>query len=428
MIRRQPTRRAILKSATALTATASVGGFIGRAAAQGPQSRQIDAALRRAVDAKEVPGVVAMAVNERGLIYEGAFGTRNLAQGTAMTLDTIFRIASMTKAVTSVAAMQLVEQGRLQLDQPVGDILPELSAPQVLEGFDDAGAPRLRPAKQPITLRHLLTHTAGFAYPVWDAELARYIKVTNTPPGNTGKLASIRLPLIFDPGDRWEYGINLDWAGRVVEAVSGLPLEVYFRQHIFAPLGMSDTDYAISAAQRSRLVSAHQRKEDGSLEPIVPPDPPWREFWSGGGGLNSTGRDYLVFLQMLMHQGRFNGAQLLRPQTVALMGQNQIGNIRAGVLKTANPQVSNDVDFFPGMVCKWGLGYMLTPQPGPNGRSAGSAGSVTWAGVYNTYYWLDPQKRIAGVIMTQILPFADHKAVALYGEFESGIYGGLKAA
>jgi methyl acetate hydrolase len=425
-IRRQ-TRREILKATAALTATASVGAVVRRAAAQGgaAQSRQIDAVLRRATDAKEVPGVVAVAANDRGVIYEGAFGTRNLAQGPAMTLDTVFRIASMTKAVTSVAAMQLVEQGKLQLDQPVGDILPELSAPQVLEGFDDSGAPRLRPAKRPITLRHLLTHTAGFAYPVWDEALGRYIKASGTPPGNTGKLASLRLPLVFDPGERWEYGINLDWAGRVVEAISGLPLEVYFRQHIFAPLGMSDTDYMTSAAQRSRLVSVHQRKEDGTLEPTEPKDPPWREFWSGGGGLNSTGRDYLVFLQMLLHQGRFNGAQLLRPQTVALMGQNQIGDIRAGVLKTAVPETSNDVDFFPGMVCKWGLGYMLTPQPGPNGRSAGS---VTWAGVYNTYYWLDPQKRIAGVFMTQILPFADHKAVALYGEFESGIYGGLKAA
>jgi CubicO group peptidase (beta-lactamase class C family) len=188
---------------------------------------------------------------------------------------------------------------------------------------------------------------------------------------------------------------------------------------------MSDTDYVISSAQRSRLVSVHQRKEDGSLEPTAPPDPPWREFWSGGGGLYSTGRDYLVFLQMLMHQGRFNGAQLLRPQTVALMGQNQIGDVRAGILKTAIPERSNDVDFFPGMPCKWGLGYMITPQLGPNGRSAGS---VTWAGIFNTYYWLDPQKRIAGVFLTQILPFADHKAVALYGEVESGIYGGLKAA
>ena len=427
MTTRSQTRREILKVTAALSATASVGAVIGHAAAQGgaAQSRQIDAVLRRATEAKEVPGVVALAANDKGVIYEGAFGTRDLAKGPAMTLDTIFRLASMTKAVTTVAAMQLVEQGKLQLDQPVGNILPELSAPQVLDGFDDSGAPRLRPAKRPITLRHLLTHTAGFGYEVWDPLLIRYVKASGTPSGTTGKLASLRLPLVFDPGERWEYGINLDWVGRTVEAVSGLPLEVYFRQHIFAPLGMSDTDYVISAAQRSRLVSVHQRKEDGSLEPIAPPDPPWREFWSGGGGLYSTGRDYLVFLQMLMHQGRFNGAQLLRPQTVALMGQNQIGDIRAGILKTAIPERSNDVDFFPGMPCKWGLGYMITPQPGPNGRSAGS---VTWAGVYNTYYWLDPQKRIAGVFMTQILPFADHKAVALYGEFESGIYGGLKAA
>jgi CubicO group peptidase (beta-lactamase class C family) len=425
-IRRQ-TRRAFLKTTAALTATASVGAVIRHAAAQGgaAQSRQIDAVLRHATDTKEVPGVVAMAANDKGVIYEGAFGTRDLAQGPAMTLDTIFRLASMTKAVTSVAAMQLVEQGKLQLDQPIGNVLPELSAPQVLEGFDDSGAPRLRPAKRPITLRHLLTHTAGFGYEFLNADLIRYVKVSGTPSGATGKLASLRMPLVFDPGERWEYGINLDWVGRTVEAISGLPLEVYFRQHIFAPLGMSDTDYVISAAQRSRLVSVHQRKEDGSLEPIEPKDPPWREFWSGGGGLYSTGRDYLVFLQMLMHQGRFNGAQLLRPQTVALMGQNQIGDIRAGVAKTAMPERSNDFDFFPGMSCKWGLGYMLTPQPGPNGRSAGS---VTWAGIFNTYYWLDPQKRIAGVFLTQILPFADHKAVALYGEFESGIYGGLKAA
>jgi methyl acetate hydrolase len=424
MIRKSFNRRDFLRTAAAAAAAVSLRARNGHAAAA-PLHTQTDTALRQATEHKDVPGVVAMAANDKGLIYEGAFGTRDLARGPDMTLDTIFRLASMTKAVTSVAAMQLVEQGKLQLEQPIGTVLPELSAPQVLEGFDDAGAPRLRPAKRPITLRHLLTHTAGFAYAVWDAELGRYIKVTNTPPGNTGKLASLRLPLVFDPGDRWEYGINLDWAGRVVEAVSGLPLEVYFRQHIFAPLGMTDTDYAISAAQRSRLVSVHQRKEDGSLEPIVPPDPPWREFWSGGGGLYSTGRDYLVFLQMLMHQGRFNGAQLLRPQTVATMGQNQIGDIRAGILKTANPEVSNDVDFFPGMPCKWGLGYIINPQPGPNGRSAGS---VTWAGIYNTYYWLDPRKRIAGVFLSQILPFADDKAVALYGAFERGVYGVFKTA
>src|SRR6516162_3598815 len=424
MIYSRQTRREFLGTAAAVAAAVSLRARNGHAAAA-PLHTQIDRALRQATEHKDVPGVVAMAANDKGIIYEGAFGTRNLARGPDMTLDTIFRLASMTKAVTSVAAMQLVEQGKLQLDQPIGNVLPELSAPQVLDGFDDAGAPRLRPAKRPITLRHLLTHTAGFGYEFDNADLVRYVKTTNTPQTSTGKLAALRLPLAFDPGERWQYGINIDWAGRAVEAASGMPLEVYFRQHIFAPLGMSDTDYAISATQRSRLVSVHQRKEDGTLEPTEPKDPPWREFWGGGGGLYSTGRDYLVFLQMLMHQGRFNGAQLLRPQTVALMGQNQIGDIRAGVLKTANPQVSNDVDFFPGMICKWGLGYMLTPQPGPNGRSAGS---VTWAGVYNTYYWLDPQKRIAGVIMTQILPFADHKAVALYGEFERGVYGAPKAA
>jgi methyl acetate hydrolase len=424
MISRQIRRREILKAAAAAAAFAPLGARIGRAAAAQSHA-QIDAVLRRATDAGDVPGVVAVAAGEKGLLYEGAFGTRDLAKGPAMTPDTIFRIASMTKAITSVAAMQLVEQGKLDLERPIGDVLPELAAPQVLEGFDDAGAPRLRPAKRPITLRHLLTHTAGFGYEVWDPDLIRYVKVSGTPSTSTAKLASLRLPLVFDPGDRWEYGINLDWAGRAVEAVSGQPLEVYFREHIFAPLGMGDTAYAISSAQQSRLVTVHQRKPDGSLEPVTPPDPPWREFWSGGGGLNSTGRDYLVFLQMLLGQGRINGTQLLRPETVALMGRNQIGDIDAGILKTAVPQRSNDVDFFPGVPCKWGLGYMINTQPGPNGRSANS---LTWAGIYNTYYWIDPQKRVAGVIMTQVLPFADHKAVKLYGEFESAVYDALKAA
>ena len=427
-IKQQYSRRDILKASAALTAAASVGGVVSGAFGQdrtGTPAAQIDNVLRRAAEAREMPGVVAMAATDKGILYEGAFGTRDLGKGPEMTLDTIFRLASMTKAVTSVAAMQLVEAGKLQLDQPIGNVLPELAAPQVLEGFDDAGAPRLRPAKRPITLRHLLTHTAGFGYEVWDPDLVRYVKVSGTPSTSTAKLASLHLPLVFDPGERWEYGINLDWAGRAVEAVSGQPLAVYFREHIFTPLGMTDTDYATSSAQQPRLVSVHQRKPDGSLGAITLPDAPWREFWSGGGGLNSTARDYMTFLQMLLHQGQLNGVRLLRPETVALMGQNQIGEINAGIMKTANPQRSNDVDFFPGIPCKWGLGYMINTQPGPNGRSAGS---VTWAGIYNTYYWLDPQKRVAGVFLTQILPFADTKAVALYGEFEHGVYDALKSA
>jgi methyl acetate hydrolase len=421
---RRHSRREILQATAALAAAASLGANFARAAA--PRSHaQIDAVLRRATEAKEVPGVVAMAASDKGIFYEGAFGTRDLAKGPEMTLDTIFRLASMTKAVTSVAAMQLVEQGRLQLDHPIGNVLPELSAPQVLEGFDDPGAPRLRPAKRPITLRLLLTHTAGFGYEFLNADLIRYVKVSGTPSTSTGKLASLRQPLVFDPGDRWEYGINIDWVGRAIEAVSGEPLAVYFRDRIFAPLGMSDTDYVISTRQQSRLVGAHQRKPEGSLEPIPVTDPLWREFWSGGGGLYSTGRDHLVFLQMLMHQGSFNSVRLLRPETVAMMDQNQIGNINAGVAKTAMPLRSNDFDFFPGIPCKWGLGYMINTQPGPSGRSAGS---LTWAGIYNTYYWLDPHKPVAGVILTQLLPFAYHQTVKLYGEFEAAVYGTLKAA
>jgi CubicO group peptidase (beta-lactamase class C family) len=383
----------------------------------------IDAVLRQAVETTAVPGVVAVAVADRGIIYEGVFGTRDLVHGPEMTLDTIFRLASMTKPVTSVAAMQLVEQGKLQLDRPIGNILPELASPQVLEGFDDSGSPRLRPAKRPITLRHLLTHTAGFAQESTNRDVIRYAEYTGTPSASTGKLASLRLPLVFDPGERWHYGISLDSVGRAVEAISGQPLAVYCREHIFAPLGMTDTDYAISSEQESRLVSTHQRKPDGSLEPMSVSAPPWREFWSGSSGLHSTGQDYLLFLQMLMHQGRFNGAQVLREETVALMGQNQIGDITAGII--TGPQLANDIDLFPGIPCRWGLGHLINTQPSPNGRSAGT---LTWAGAQNTHYWIDPQKRVAAVFLTQILPPADPPALRVYGEFESGVYGALKAA
>jgi CubicO group peptidase (beta-lactamase class C family) len=422
-------RRDVLKGAVAIAAAASVGTTTARrASAQGSaQARaQIDGALRQAVDAKEVPGVVAMAATDKGLLYEGAFGLRALDQSAPMTLDTVFRIASMTKAITSVAAMQLVEQGKLTLEGPLPDIDPGLSSPQVLEGFDAAGAPKLRPAKRPITLRHLLTHTAGFSYDIWDANTGRYIKAAGTPSRATGKVASIRTPLSFDPGDKWEYGVNIDWAGRLVEVLSGQPLDAYFRDKIFAPLGMKDSGFVVSAEQRVRQARVHARQADGALTPQ-----PWEgapvanpEFWSGGGPLYSTARDYLTFLQMLLNGGSWNGARLLKSETVAEMNKNHTGNIPCGILKTENPGLSNDVDFFPGAQIRWGLGYMLNPQAGPNGRSAGT---VSWGGIFNTYYWLDPSKRVTGLIMTQILPFADARAVKLYGQLERGVYEALKA-
>ncbi len=425
-------RRDMLKGTVALATTASVGVATttrwrrveAQESATLPRAR-IDGVLRQAVEAKEVPGVVAMAATDKGLLYEGAFGTRVLDNGPAMTLDTVFRIASMTKAITSVAAMQLVEQGKLRLDEPVPNIDPALGSPQVLEGFDATGAPRLRPAKRPITLRHLLTHTAGFSYEVWDANTVRYVKTSGMPALGSGKVAALRLPLVFDPGDKWEYGINIDWVGRLVEAISGQTLDAYFRDKIFTPLGMQDSGYITSEEQRARQARVHQRQADGTLVPQPLETPSTPEFWPGGGGLYATGPDYLTFLQMLLHGGSLHGVQLLRPETVARMGQNHIGNIPAGILKTENPARSNDVDFFPGAEVRWGLGYMLNMQPGPNGRSAGT---VSWGGLFNTYYWLDPVQRVAGLIMTQILPFADQRVLQLYGQFESGVYNAVKAA
>ena len=420
-------RRDVLKGAVAIAAAASAGTTRARRAiAQGSARTQIDGVLRQAVDAKEVPGVVAMAATDKGVLYEGAFGLRALDQSTPMTLDTVFRIASMTKAITSVAAMQLVEQGKLKVEEPVPNIDPGLGSPQVLEGFDAAGAPKLRPAKRPITLRHLLTHTAGFGYDIWDANTGRYIKAAGLPARPTGKLASIRTPLSFDPGDQWEYGVNIDWAGHLVEVLSGQSLDVYFRDKIFAPLGMKDSGFVVSAEQRSRQARVHARQADGVLAPQ-----PWEsapvanpEFWSGGGPLYSTARDYLTFLQMLLNGGSWNGARLLKSETVAEMNKNHTGNIPAGIMKTQNPGLSNDVDLFPGAQIRWGLGYMLNMEPGPNGRSAGT---VSWGGIYNTYYWLDPSKRVTGLIMTQILPFADTRALKVYGQFERGVYEALKA-
>ncbi len=389
-------------------------------------SSDIDAVLRRAVEAGDVPGVVALAATDRGVVYEGAFGRRDLAAGPAMTLDTIFRIASMTKAVTSVAAMQLVEEGKLALDEPIGRVLPELAAPYVLQGFDPAGKPRLRPSARAITLRHLLTHTAGFGYEMLNSELIRYIAATHTPSASTGELASLRLPLLFDPGEKWQYGINTDWVGRAVEAASGKALDEYFRDHVLTPLGMSDSGFAPSAAQSERVVSVHRRKADGSLEPIAIDLPPQKsEFFSGGGGLYSTGPDYLNFLRMLLGEGSSGGVRLLRPETVAEMGRNQVGDLAAGIMRTVMPERSNDFVLFPDGSCRWGLAYMINTQPGSDGRSAGS---LSWGGIFNSYYWIDPPRRLAAVIMTQILPFADPSALALYAAFERELYAALRPA
>ena len=427
---RHPNRRDILRTAAKFAVTGSFGaGYAALAHAQQPSRpgaapfAKINAVLRAATDAGELPGVVALAATGKGIVYEGVFGKRRFDARAAMTRDTVFRIASMVKPITTVAALQLVEQGKLSLDAPVPEIDPALAAPQVFDGFDAAGAPRLRPPKRPITLRHLLTHTSGFTYRLWDARAQQYLNSIGRIPAADRKKTP-RSVLMFDPGEHWQYGPSIDWAGRIVASISGQPLDAYFREHILDPLGMKDTAFVISPEQRAREASSHRRKTDGSLVPQPPePIPPGHSF-AGGGGIYSSRPDYLTFVRMLVHGGSLGGARILRPVTVALMGQNQIGAVDVHPLKTSGPAASNDVDFFPGIGLKWGFGHMINTQAGPDGRSAGS---LTWGGLLNTYYWIDPVKRVAAVFMTQVLPFVDVRALRIYRQYERGIYEAVNA-
>ena len=385
---------------------------------------QIDQIVRLKCEAKEIPGVVAMAATGSDVIYQGAFGKRDLSKDDAMTADSVFWIASMTKAITTAAGMQLVEQGKLSLDEPIGKLLPDLASPQVLEGFDASGEPKLRPAKGQITLRQLMTHTAGFAYDMWNGDMVKYLEKTGTPGIITCQNAALKTPICSDPGTRWEYGTNIDFVGKAVEAVSGTKLDTYLRDNLFAPLGMNDTGFKISDSMRKRLVGMHARGEDGSLAPMPFEMEQTPEFHMGGGGLYGTAADYIKFTQMVLNKGKANGNQVLKPETVALMGQNNIGAIEVGKLPTALPAYTNDVDLFPGMVKKWGLSFLINTAKTPEGRSAGG---LFWAGLANTYFWIDPVSDVSGVILMQLLPFADAKCLEAFAGLERGVYAGLDA-
>ena len=379
----------------------------------------VGTALRAAVDAGDVPAVIAMAADRDGVIYEGAVS----GPDSPVALVSVCWIASMTKPVTAVAVMQLVEQGRLSLDRPAQEVCPELAAIKVLDGFDAAGEPVLRAPKRPMTLRQLLTHTSGFGYDTWNAELFRYFAKTGRPTHQSGKLEGLRVPMVFDPGEAWAYGIGIDWAGQMVERVSGKRLDAYMRDHIFEPLGMRDSGYALRADQPARLAYTHARKSDGSFERFerqVPSDP---EFIGGGGGLYSTASDYLTFLRMLLGQGTLGGVRVLQPDTVAMMGQNHMGAVNVAPMKSMKPGASADVELFPGMIKKWGLSFLINTADIKGGRKAGS---LCWAGLGNTHFWLDPGQQIAGVFLTQILPFGDPRLLGALFAFENAIYTSVR--
>jgi methyl acetate hydrolase len=377
---------------------------------------QIAALLSEGTASGSLPGVAVAAVFPDGEVVSAAAGVRDLASGAAMSPDTVVWIASMTKAITAAAAMQLVEQGKLSLDAPIASVLPRLANVQVLEGFGADGTPRLRPARVAITLRHLLTHSSGFVYDMWNADMSRYLEVTGKPGIISCTNAALDLPLVFDPGTAWDYGIGIDWAGKAVEAVSGEPLGVYLAENLLGPLGMSDTGFRIRDDQRERLARVHARTPDGTvaIEFEMPRAP---EFEMGGGGLYATVGDYLRFARMILGDGALDGVRVLAATTVAQMSQNAMGELRCRALKTSAPGSTNDVDFLDGM--QWGLSFLINPEPLPTGRSAVS---LAWAGLANSYYWIDPFKQVAGIYATQLLPFMDAEAVALCGAFESMVY------
>lgn len=377
-----------------------------------------DIELGAAITASGVAGAVAMIGNSKGDTYAHAFGSRSLG-GDAMQVDDLFQVASMTKAIVSVAALQLVEQGKLTLDGPLDTLLPELANPQVIDGFDEDGNVLLRPAKRAITLRHLLTHTSGFGYEFMNADLVRARGPAGSPaPGTKAALIS---PLLFDPGEKWEYGISTDWAGQAVEAAIGHRLDDYLSDHVTGPLGMPDTHFNPSAAQRARAVSLYVRTPDGLMPmPIEIGGGPDVEVLSGGGGLYSTAPDYMRFLRMLLNGGTLDGHRILHEATVAQLGDNHVGHLRAGRMESVVPTLAGEFDMFPHMDTKWSLGFLINPDAGPHGRSAGS---LCWAGIANCYYWLDPTADVAGVLMTQLLPFGDPAVMDVLGALERMAYG-----
>ena len=385
-----------------------------------------DAVLQGTVTRKNgVPGVIAMATNRSGNIYEGAFGKRDLSQAAGMTTDTVMAIFSCTKAVTGVAVMQLVEEGKIGLHDAAKRYVPEIADIMVLEGFDANGEPKVRPPKSDITVSQLLLHTAGFGYDFFNHDLVKYGAAKNVPSVVSASLASMRSVLLHDPGTAWEYGSNIDWVGKVVESVRGKRLGEVMKERIFTPLGMNDTSFTISAAMRPRLAAMHARSPEGVMSTRtgfeLTQEP---EQHMGGHGLYSTIGDYMKFVRMVLNDGAApeGAARVLKAETLAMMTANALGDMKIKMLPGAIPSLSNDAEFFPGSPKSWGYTWMINDQQAPTGRPAGA---VAWAGLANLYYWIDRKNNVGGMWGTQILPFVDGVSVPGYLDFEKTVYDHL---
>jgi methyl acetate hydrolase len=384
----------------------------------------IDGLLERAVDDGVVPGLVAVVGDRDGVLYEGAFGALSVDGGASVRPDSMFWLASMTKALVSVAALQLIERGELGLEQPVADILPAFGALKILEGFD-GDTPRLRAPERQATIRQLLTHTAGAGYWFSNSDLLRYHQLTGIPDPGTRKLASLfEVPLIADPGTRWEYGTNTDWLGLVVQEVGGRDLATVCAEHVFAPLGMRDTTFTPTEQHASRTMTVHSRTPDGGLLPTPVGPPADAEFYSGGAGASGTATDYMRFMRALLRDGELDGERVLAPETVQLAFTDHLrGAPLPEMMSSAIPEMSNEVPSWP-FAQGWGLGFHLLLEDIPAMRRAGTG---DWAGLGNCYYWIDRATGVAGAMLTQVLPFFDARIVEMVLGFEQAVYATVGA-
>lgn len=378
--------------------------------------------LDEAVASARVPGVVAVAVRGNGdVIAEGVAGVASVETGAAMRSDSLFRLFSMSKAIGTTAAAMLIEEGSLSADTPVAEILPAFARLQVCDGFD-GDVPILRPPATVCTVRHLATHTSGLTYGIWNERQARLDALGATSVLSGLRSALLESPMVFDPGSQWGYGIGIDWLGQVVEAVSGRTIDAFLAQRLFEPLGMTDTVFERDGREGD-LVGIHIYGPDGSINPM--PDigpPPHPEFYGMGHALLGTADDYLRYLRMLLGRGELDGRRVLAAETVEWMFQNHIGDLDVTPLFADHVMAAPVYAPAFGAPAKHGFGFVVNTADIDGCRRAGSQ---TWAGVLNTHMWVDPAADVAGVILTQILPFGHHNVMDLYQAFEREVYAAL---
>jgi CubicO group peptidase (beta-lactamase class C family) len=372
----------------------------------------------RVVDARKAPGVVAMVADQGSILYSWATGFADIGKQQKLRVDDVFFIASMTKIVTAVACVQLVEQGRVGLEDDASAIVPKMVA-KVLTGFDAKGEPVLREPKRKVTVRHLLTHTSGQTTDLWNPDTIRYIEVMKLPPVPGCNPKAFMTPLVFDPGEGWEYGVGSDWVGQIVEKVSGERLADYFKKHVFDPIGMTETSFILSPAQRKKLVPVQIRQPDGSFQLSGFEVSQTPEMYMGGAGLYGTVPDYVRFLQVFLNDGRGAHGQVLKPETVRLFTANHTGDVEWPGMKSAIPAMTADVQLLPGTPKRWSLGALRNEADVPGRRRAGSQ---FWAGLSNTYFWVDPASKLCGVTASAYFPFADPPALEMFDALERGAY------